>query len=93
MLSAARQSRLDKRVNGGKSELHRCSGAAIVDGVKGARERPLLVRACQHKTKERHVTGAMIDHTQCSGQAAEKEEEGLREVVGGRGFRVDPCEE
>eukprot|EP00904_Undaria_pinnatifida_P008857 jgi/Undpi1/5100/HiC_scaffold_19.g08452.m1 len=82
MLAQGRQCRLDKRMSGGPGKLLRCSGAIIVDGVKGATGCSVLVRAYNKRTtKEWRVTEAILDHAQCTGQSGDKKKRPCRRSV------------
>ena len=82
LLAEGRQSRTDKRTSGGNGKLHRCTGAVIVDKVKGAKGCPVLIRACkQTKTKEWRVTELCLHHENCTGQVGGKNRRPSRKVV------------
>ena len=67
-LAQGRRCRLDKRVSGGQGKLIRCSGAIIVDGVKGATGCQARVRAYKGRSKnEWNITEAVLNHVQCTG--------------------------
>ena len=55
MLVEGRQMKADKRGSGGKAKMYRCTGAIIVEGVKGASGCLVFVRGCRHADHERHA--------------------------------------
>ena len=81
-LAQGRRCRLDKRVSGGQGKLIRCSGAIIVDGVKGATGCQARVRAYKGRsTNEWNITEAVLNHVQCTGQSGEKRKRPCRRSV------------
>ena len=55
-----------KRISGGKSKLHRCAGAVMELGVKGASGCPVFVRGCRHADNGWYATAVCLDHCNCA---------------------------